>query len=134
MANHVGAEVRACVAFGDRAFAELTKTLRVLQLADNGRETRACVAFGGRTFAEHSLCFLRTRPNITPAHIWRPPMAKKTFERTFTDGFRNNTQFESKSPKGMITRPYAHAGFAPGKAKTSMLTDENDIFHWFYNV
>ena len=89
-----------------------------------GAETRVCVAFGGRAFPEHSLRFRRARPNITPTHIWCPPMAKKTFERTFIAVFRNNIRFETKSPKGMITRPYAHAGLGPGEAEMGTLSDE----------
>ena len=39
-------------------------------------------------------------------------------------GFENGLQFGSKSPKGMINKPYAHAGLAAGEAQTGRLSDE----------
>ena len=59
------------------------------------------------------------------AHICRPPRAKKPFQRTFTDGFRDDIRFERKLQEGTITRPDAHAGLAAGEVQTGMLSDEN---------
>ena len=63
------------------------------------------------------------RADIKPAHIWRPSMAKRAFQLTFANGFCFNTRFESKSQKCMITRPYAHAGLAPGEVQVGASCD-----------
>ena len=51
-------------------------------------------------------------------------MAKKASELTFVYVYVASTRFESKSSKGRITRPYAHAGLAAGDAQLGKLNDE----------
>ena len=67
------------------------------------------------------------RANIMLTHIRRPERAKRLSELTFSDALRN-TRFESKSTKGTITRPYAHAGLAPGEVQTGKRSDETFDF------
>ena len=83
------------------------------QTAHTDAETVACVAFCDLRVLGFHCCVHIVRADIMLAHISCAEKAKKAFYRTFIACFRNGVQ----SPKGMITKPYAHAGFASGEGR-----------------